>query len=46
METVISPNGIAGLLLSALFWAVVVILTVLVLHTIAVWWDYKKRGIQ
>jgi hypothetical protein len=46
METVISPKGIAGLLLSALFWAAVVILTVFVLHIIAVWWGDKKRGIQ
>lgn len=46
METVISPNGVAGLLLSALFWAAVVFLTVLVLHTIAVCLGDKKRGIQ
>jgi len=44
METVISPNGFVGLLLSALFWAAVVVVNVSVLHVASILWDGKKHG--
>jgi len=44
METVISPKGFGSLLLSALFWAVVVVVTASVLHVVAMLWDGEQHG--
>lgn len=41
-ETVISPNGFVGLLLSALFWTAVVVVNVSVLHVASILWGGKK----
>ena len=42
METVISPLGMAGLLLSAGFWLVIVGLTVAVIHLLVLWVNRGK----